>query len=226
MRIVPSWGGSMFEALMVTLFVPEERWAPRSWGKNHALYVRAQIEYGLNEAGYGYWGFSPASDPKGGYRTYGAQGLASDPSGYSSGDNDSRPGHGKPSSRAGFSNGIVTPHASFLALRFAPREALDNLRKLKQQFAIYGDHGFLDSVNVSTGTVAQAILILDQGMILAAIANALADDGMRHAFVGDGMARTLAPLMAIEEFTAGPDKPAPTPSAEHRSADAAVPPSP
>ncbi len=24
MRIVPSWGGSMFEALMVTLFVPEE----------------------------------------------------------------------------------------------------------------------------------------------------------------------------------------------------------
>ena len=25
-RIVPSWGGSMFEALMVTLFVPEEIW--------------------------------------------------------------------------------------------------------------------------------------------------------------------------------------------------------
>ena len=26
-RIVPSWGGSMFEALMVPLFVPEETWA-------------------------------------------------------------------------------------------------------------------------------------------------------------------------------------------------------
>ena len=25
-------GGSMFEALMPALFVPEERWAPRSWG--------------------------------------------------------------------------------------------------------------------------------------------------------------------------------------------------
>ena len=47
MRIVPSWGGSMFEALMVPLFVPEERWAPRSWGVNHPLYVRAQIEHGL-----------------------------------------------------------------------------------------------------------------------------------------------------------------------------------
>ena len=37
MRIVPSWGGSMFEALMVPLFVPEARWAPRSWGVNHPL---------------------------------------------------------------------------------------------------------------------------------------------------------------------------------------------
>ena len=60
-RIVPSWGGSMFEALMVTLFVPEDVWAPRSWGINHPLYARAQIDHGLEEAGYGYWGFSPAS---------------------------------------------------------------------------------------------------------------------------------------------------------------------
>ena len=33
MRIVPSWGGSMFEALMVPLFVPEDRWAPRELGR-------------------------------------------------------------------------------------------------------------------------------------------------------------------------------------------------
>ena len=32
MKIVPTWGGSMFEALMVPLFVPEEKWGPRSWG--------------------------------------------------------------------------------------------------------------------------------------------------------------------------------------------------
>ena len=50
MRIVPSWGGSMFKALMVPLFVPEDRWAPKSWGVNHPLYVRAQIEHGLIEA--------------------------------------------------------------------------------------------------------------------------------------------------------------------------------
>jgi hypothetical protein len=30
--IVPTWGGSMFEALMVPLLVvPEEEWGPMSW---------------------------------------------------------------------------------------------------------------------------------------------------------------------------------------------------
>ena len=46
------------------VFVPEERWAPHSWGVNHPLHVRAQREHGLDDAGYGYWGFSPSSDPR------------------------------------------------------------------------------------------------------------------------------------------------------------------
>ncbi len=114
-----------------------------------------------------------------------------------------------------FRNGIVTPHASFLALRFAPREAMENLRKLKDRFPIYGDHGFMDSVNVSTGVVADRVLMLDQGMIMAAIANALADDAMRTAFVDRHFEQVLRPLMAMEEFTAGgllsmhPIRPAP-----------------
>jgi hypothetical protein len=52
-RIVPGWGGSMFEELMPNVFVPEEVWGPRSWGRNHPLHVRAQIEHGMVEAGYG-----------------------------------------------------------------------------------------------------------------------------------------------------------------------------
>jgi hypothetical protein len=204
MRIVPSWGGSMFEDLMVTLFVPEERWAPRSWGVNHPLYVRAQIEHGLEEAGYGFWGFSPACDPAGGYRTYGVDAIGSDPLGYTSNDDEVRtkPGASRPARR--FTNGVVTPHASFLALRFAPREALENLRKLKARFPIYGDRGFMDSVNVSKGVVSDRVLMLDQGMIMAAIANALADDAMRNAFIDEPSERILRPLIAPEEFTAGP----------------------
>ena len=81
MEIVPSWGGSMFEALMVPLLVPEARWGPRSWGVNHPLYVRAQIEHGLEEAGYGYWGFSPSNNPSGGYREYGVDAIGLNPDG-------------------------------------------------------------------------------------------------------------------------------------------------
>src|SRR4051812_17841149 len=75
MLVTPSWGGSMFEALMPSLFVPEETWAPRSWGVNHPLTVRAQMYHGLREAGYGVWGFSPANTPEGGYGVYGVDGI-------------------------------------------------------------------------------------------------------------------------------------------------------
>jgi hypothetical protein len=214
MRIVPSWGGSMFEALMVTLFVPEARWAPRSWGVNHPLYVRAQIEHGLEEARYGFWGFSPACRPGGGYRTYGVDALGCDPKGYTSNDSDVPAGAGK--GPAAFAGGVVTPHALFLALRFAPHAALANLRALADKFPIYGPYGFRDSVNVSTGAVAGCVLAIDQGMIMAAIANALADDALQHAFSDGRVEAVIRPLIAREEFTAGPagrdDPRAPEPS--------------
>ena len=80
--VVPTWGGSMFEALMVPLVVPEEEWGPSSWAVTHPLYVESQIEFGLDEAGYGYWGFSPASNPAGGYREYGVDAIGMEPNGY------------------------------------------------------------------------------------------------------------------------------------------------
>ena len=100
---------------------------------------------------------------------------------------------------------MVTPHASFLALRFAPRQALDNLAKLKESFPIYTELGFMDSVNVSRGVVSDMMLALDQGMIMAAIANAVADDAMRHAFSDGAVERVIHPLIEPEEYTAGED---------------------
>jgi hypothetical protein len=184
MRIVPSWGGSMFEALMVPLFVPEAAWAPRSWGINHPRYVRAQIEHGRDEAHLGYWGFSPASKPGGGYQTYGVDAIGADPAGYKS-------------------SNVVTPHASFLALAFAPHEAIVNLRALEARFPVYGPYGFDDAVNVATGAVSDTILVLDHGMIMAALANALAQGAMQRAFVDPSFEDVIRPLLAMEEFTAG-----------------------
>jgi hypothetical protein len=144
MHIVPTWGGDMFEALMVPLFVPEERWGPRSWGVNHPLYVRAQIEHGLDEAGYGYWGFSPSDNPSGGYSAYGVDAIgewAVAEAGVISQQPDlvlrcGLPRHAGlriPTCRPAYSNGS-SRHASFLALA-ATRAALANLARLRSTSA-------------------------------------------------------------------------------------------
>lgn len=218
-RIVPSWGGSMFEALMPALFVPEERWGPRSWAINHPLTVQAQIHHGLEEAQYGYWGFSPANIPEGGYATYGVDGLGMNPGGYASNNDQTLVDHGFPGcpgrepqpdpAPAAYTNGVVTPHAAFLALRWAPEATLENLANLERDFAIYTAWGFRDSVNVDTGVVSDYYLALDQGMIMAALGNALAQDMLRQAFVTPEFRRALLPVIAVETFNAGPPVPAP-----------------
>jgi hypothetical protein len=205
----------MFEALMPDLFVPEERWAPSSWGANHPLTVRAQIHHGMTEAGYGYWGFSPSNTPEGGYAAYGVDAIGMDPNGNPSNEDrtlvdhgfagcDGRPAQPDPPPAA-YTNGVVTPHAAFLALRYAPQAALANLARLARDFpGLYGRLGFRDSVNVQSRAVSGSYLSLDQGMIMAAIGNALTHDALREAFAGPDYARALRPVIGIEHFgTAG-----------------------
>ncbi len=214
MRIVPGWGGSMFEALMPALLVPEDTWGPDSWAINHPLTVAAQIDHGLVDAKYGYWGFSPSNIPEGGYAAYGVDAIGMDPGGYPSNEDDTLVDHGfagcpgrhptpDPPPSA-YTNGVVTPHASFLALRWAPTAVLANLAKLKNDFAIYGKWGFRDSVNVQTGTVSDSYLSLDQGIVMAAIGNALGQDMLRRAFATQQFQQALQPVISIEQFNAGP----------------------
>jgi hypothetical protein len=102
-------------------------------------------------------------------------------------------------------NGVVTPHAAFLGLRFAPKETAANVRRLARDFpGLYGKWGFRDSVNVETKRVSDAYLSLDQGMIMAALGNALGDDVLRDAFADRGLERSLRPVIGAERFTTGP----------------------
>ena len=198
-RLVPTWGGSMFEALMVPLFVPEERWAPASWGVNHPLYARAQVEFGLHESGYGFWGFSPSASPHGGYREYGVPALGSNPAGYPPGDVAGS--SEAPRGPCAPLHGVVTPHASFLALAYVPSEAIANLRALEHRFPSYGPFGFFDSIDVCSGKVSDGVLALDQGMILASIANVLEGDALRRHFCDGPIEAAIRPLIAPEAFT-------------------------
>ena len=186
MGIVPTWEGSLFEALMPALFVPEALWGPQNWGINHPLYVRAHITHGLQEAQLGYWGCSPSAAPAGGYDVFGVGAI-----GMNANRQYSRPGS------------VVTPHAVFLAMPYAPDEACQNLEKLCQNFAVYGPWGFWDSVDVCTGQVAPCVLALDQGMILATLDNVLLGNRLQATFSQGMIEQAIRPLLEMEAFSAG-----------------------
>ena len=210
MHIVPSWGGDMFEALMPDLFVPEASWAPRSWGINHALTVRAQREHGLEDAKYGYWGFSPASKPGGGYSEWGVDAIGMRPDGYPSDmertnyyDGSYGPRTDGSSATPAWGDGVVTPHAAFLAMQYEPAEAYQNLVKIETDLKAYGEGGFYDAVAVTSRTIAQRYLSLDQAMVLGAIGNVFCDNVIRRHFIKGEVQATIKPLIGIEEFGAG-----------------------
>ena len=100
---------------------------------------------------------------------------------------------------------MVTPHAAFLGLRYAPAAAVRNLPRLAAALpGMYGRWGFRDSVNVGTGEPSGSYLSLDQDMVMAALANALDRDLLRRTFARGGLRRARAPVIGQEAFNASP----------------------
>ena len=196
--VVPTWGGSMFEALMVPLVVPEEEWGPTSWAVTHPLYVESQIEFGLEEAGYGYWGFSPSSNPAGGYREYGVDAIGMEPNGYTADverlttripAGTTRPASAPARPDRGLRAGRRDAARRLPGARLRPRRDAGEPREPRDDFAgLYGRGGFKDAVNVTTGQVADRYLALDQGMVIAALANELTGDQLQGLPRGDAAA--------------------------------------
>jgi hypothetical protein len=169
----------------------------------------------LAAAEYGYWGFSPANVPEGGYDAWGVDALGMDPNGYPSNKDRTLVNRGfagcpgrepvPDPPRSAYTNGVVTPHAAFLALRYRPRETMANLAALEEKIpGMFGQWGFADSVNVDTKHVSGNYLSLDQGMIMAALGNELGDDVLREAFSTPDTRRALRPVIGVEEFNVSP----------------------
>jgi hypothetical protein len=178
-RYVPSWGGSMFEALMPTLVLDEARIAPESLGPNDVAHATVQRRWALETLGYPVWGLSPSAVPPGDrYREYGVRVLGS----------------------RGYGAGVVTPHASALALAASPPEAVANLRRLTERYAIYGDYGFYDAVDPLSGQVAPVYLTLDQAMTLIALANHLRPHVIQQLFASDPIVRRAVAIVGDERF--------------------------
>ena len=97
--------------------------------------------------------------------------------------------------------GIITPHVSFLALEFRPKEALSNIRELIKRYAIIGEYGFYDSVKIrGKETVTPKYLALDQGMILVSITNYLKRGIIRDYFHEDPSVARTEHLLQEERF--------------------------
>lgn len=153
-RFVSSWGGSMFEALMPELLFDEVQLFPRTLGLNARIHAVVQERYATTVLGYPVWGMSPSAKPANHDYAYGEFGTAV-------------------LGASGYPAGIVSPHASALALEVLPESVIANLRNLTERYDMYGDFGLYDAVDPQSGRVAHAYLALDQAMILVALTNYL-----------------------------------------------------
>ncbi|MCX5679013.1 MAG: DUF3131 domain-containing protein [Candidatus Omnitrophica bacterium] len=178
MKFVPSWGGSMFEALMPTVIIDEKGLSPKSLGLNDERHAKIQVKYALEKLGYPIFGMSPACVPGDGYSEYGVKVLGI----------------------KGYKPGVITPHATFLALEFVPEESIKNLRTMAVKYNAYGEYGFYDAINIATGKVAMEYLCLDQAMSFIALNNYLNDGAIRKRFHNDPIAKNAEELIKVEDF--------------------------
>ncbi len=169
---------------MVPLFVPEPEWSPARVGLTHDRYVRSQIEHGLQEEGYGYWGFSPPTS-----RRAATASTASTPSACRR--------------RATTPSGSSPRTPSFLALPHArgggrrqPEGARRGLRRVRRHVRVPGLGGRHDGPGQRL-----PVLALDQGMVAAALAQQLSPGLLQRPFRTGGFAARVRPLLAKERFS-------------------------
>jgi len=178
LRYIPSWGGSMFEALMPLLVLDDQAYAPHSLGANAIAHVDIQRRYAQEILNLPVWGMSPSANPLGGYGEYGISILGV----------------------KGYDESVVTPHASGLAAMLRPREAVLNLRELARLYPIYGNFGFYDAVEPKSGKVAYKYLALDQSMLFLGLANTVKPHLVQRFFASDPDIKRALPVVRSENF--------------------------
>jgi hypothetical protein len=187
---VPTFGGSLFQALAPNLVVPEETFGPDSLGPNNRNSVLAQIAW-ARSVGYPVWGMAPATVPANAarYDQYGAPSLAT--------------------KTGAIPDGAVSPYAAFMALDLVPEASYADIADLMRLYpSLYTSYGFLDSVDPTTGTVAQRYMAVSQAVILMAIDDAV-DHGKLQTYFGTSpYGMTLQPYLAAERYTVPASLPA------------------
>jgi len=182
-KFVPTFDGSLYQALAPDLVVPEQTLAPSSLGLNDRNTALAQGAYAA-DTGSPVWGWAPATTPgaKMKYANFGVPDLAID--------------------RGTVSADVVTPYAAFMALPVVPEQAYADISQLVGDYpSLYTQYGFLDSVRPGSGAVAARYMAVSQLTILMSIDDAVDHDQLQTYIGGSSYEQLLAPYMSLEQYS-------------------------
>ncbi|TKT82678.1 glucoamylase family protein [Aquamicrobium sp. LC103] len=169
-----SWSGSMFEYLMPPLVMKEPQGGILNQTSN--LVIRKQIGYGRSKGIP--WGISEAAynardrEMTYQYTNFGVPGLGL--------------------KRGLAQNTVIAPYATVLASQFKPREAVENMERMRDIGGL-GRYGYYDAIDFTPERVpenAEHAVVRNyyahhQGMTIAAVGNAVFDGRMRDRFHSD-----------------------------------------
>jgi hypothetical protein len=179
-----SWSGTMFEYLMPNLVMKEYEGSvfaetARAAVLQHMKYARQMgIPWGISESQY--FRFDLYSNYQ--YKAFGVPKLRL-----------------QPVRRTSL---VVAPYASLLALEYAGRECLANLRRM-MKMGVYGEYGFYEAVDfngpdageMTPYRIVKSFMAHHQGMNLVAINNYLNHGIMRRRFHAEPMIRAAEVLL-------------------------------
>ncbi|RPI53214.1 MAG: cellobiose phosphorylase, partial [Acidobacteria bacterium] len=183
-RCLLSWGGSMFEYLMPALLLRSEEGSLLAESERVAVEAQRRygqsldIPWGMSESGLS----ATDADQTYQYRSFGVPAL-------------------------GFRRGlggeaVVAPYASALALPTDLAAALENVRRL-EELGLVGEYGFYEAADFTADRLPSGHVFVPvlsymahhQGMVLAAIDNALNDGALVRRTERDRRLRSVALLL-------------------------------
>jgi len=183
-RVLLSWNGTMFEYLMPLIFQCSYGnslldKAAREAVAIHIDYARKRrVPWGISESAFGYLDLNETYQ----YKAFGVPGL-------------------------GLKRGleeevVVAPYATLLAVNVAPRETVQNLKRLAS-LGLLNDYGYYEAMDFSRqpsrkgerGVIVRAYMAHHQGMGFLSLTNFLHGDPIQRRFHADPRVRAAEPLL-------------------------------
>ncbi|MEY8357143.1 glucoamylase family protein [Lachnospiraceae bacterium 54-53] len=179
-----SWSGTMFEYLMPNLVMKEYEGTVFAEASKAAVLQQIKyakhmgIPWGISESQY--YRFDLDSNYQ--YKAFGVPKLRLQP--------------------ASKNSLVVAPYATILALEYAAKDCLLNLKKMTSQ-GVFGDYGYYeaidfngpDSLTMAPYCIVKSYMAHHQGMNLVAINNFLNDGIMRRRFHAEAMIKATEVLL-------------------------------